>query len=78
MLRSLLNRPSYYPFTPKTAHDVTIEDIGGREQDFTLDNSGFFIGKHAFKSVVATEDLSDIEKIKEQYFPEVEQWLKEV
>lgn len=55
---------------------MTIEDIGGREQGFTLDNSGFFLGKHVFDSVVTTEDLSDTDKIT-QYYQEMEEWLKE-
>ncbi|QDS76171.1 hypothetical protein FKW77_007758 [Venturia effusa] len=68
----------YYPNPPKIAHDVVIEDISGRERDFTLDNSGFFLAKHQFKSVVTTEDLGDTDKIKTQYYPELEEWLKKV
>lgn len=56
---------------------MTVEDIGGREQDFTLDNRGFFLGKHVFDSVATTEDLNDTDKITKQYYPEMEEWLKE-
>jgi hypothetical protein len=69
---------SFYPNPPKIAHDVTVEDITGREKDFTLDNSGFILGKQVSKSVVVTDDLNDTEKIKNEYYPEMEAWLKKV
>jgi hypothetical protein len=69
--------PRYYPNPPKIAVDVTIEDIGGRESEFTLENNGFMLGKQQTKVLLKTEDLLNDEKIKNEYYPEMEQWLKE-
>jgi len=58
--------------------DVIIEDITGRESEFTLENNGFILAKQHTKVMLATEDLNNTEKIVSQYYPEMEQWLKEV
>ncbi|KAL1650808.1 hypothetical protein SLS58_000927 [Diplodia intermedia] len=54
------------------AHDVTIQDARGREQDFNLDaNSfGFIAGVES-----AERDFADDESIKQNYYPEVERLL---
>jgi hypothetical protein len=68
----------YYPNPPKLTKDVTVEDISGRERDFTLEKNGFILAKQYTKVMLATEDLSNTDKIVEQYYPEMEQWLKDV
>jgi hypothetical protein len=69
---------SYYPNPPKLTKDVTVEDISGRESDFTLEKNGFILAKQHTKVMLATEDLSNTDKIEKQYYPEMEQWLKDV
>ncbi|KAF2397746.1 hypothetical protein EJ06DRAFT_135255 [Trichodelitschia bisporula] len=68
----------YYPNPPKIAVEGVIEDVSGREDQFTLKDNGFIFGKQYTKVMLKTEDLSDTKKIKEQYYPEMEAWLKEV
>jgi hypothetical protein len=63
---------------PKISHNVTVEDISGREKEFTLGNNGFMLAKQVSKSMVTTEDLGDTDKITKEYYPEMEAWLKEV
>ncbi|KAF1988840.1 hypothetical protein K402DRAFT_327789 [Aulographum hederae CBS 113979] len=55
-----------------------IEDVGGREEEFTLEMNGFMYAKQDTKVMLTTEDLEDTEKITSQYYPEMEKWLKEV
>lgn len=53
-------------------HDVTIDDIRGREHHFNLDNNAF----ETVGGVVSAEhDFADDEHIKRVYYPEVEQLL---
>jgi hypothetical protein len=54
-------------------HPATIHDIRGYEKEFTLDKHGFQI--HHYKS--AEKDFTDEEKIKTEYYKEVEDLLKE-
>ena len=70
--------PRYYPNPPKMAVDVTVEDIGGRESEFTLEKNGFMLAKQQTKVMLETDDLVNDDKIKNEYYPEMEQWLKEV
>ncbi|KAL8735809.1 MAG: hypothetical protein Q9166_000673 [cf. Caloplaca sp. 2 TL-2023] len=55
---------------------VTIHDARGRQRDFNLDKNGFQLVKHvtAFKK----EDYTSEENIKNAYYPEVEQMVKDV
>jgi hypothetical protein len=69
---------SYYPNPPKISHEVIVEDISGREKDFTLGKNGFMLAKQTSKSMVTTEDLGNTDKIKNEYYPEMQAWLKEV
>ena len=55
-------------------HPARIHDIRGHEEEFTLDKHGFQI--HRRKS--AEKDFNDEEKIKSEYYKEVEDLLKEV
>jgi hypothetical protein len=73
-----------YPHDPPENHTldkrlVRIEDIRGREEQFSLDVHGFQVCKH--KSAIA-EFLKDVdldeEKIKTDYYREVEELLKAV
>jgi len=59
------------------AVDVTVEDIGGRESEFTFEKNGFMMAKQHTKVLHTTDDLLDEQKIKKEYYPEMEQWLKE-
>lgn len=54
--------------------DITIQDIRGREQDFDMNINGFGV----IKGVESKEkEFTDDEKIKENYYPEVENLLLE-
>lgn len=73
--------PVIYPFRPET-HDVsrwtesvdtTVYDIAGEELDYNLDTHGFKIHYHVTK----VSDFEDMETIKREYFPEVQQMLKD-
>lgn len=65
------NKPS--TITPeKDSRQQVVHDIRGREDEYTLDTTGFEIFKH--ESVEKTFD--DEERIKAVYYPEVEELLK--
>ena len=71
-------RPTYVgkPETyerPTEPLEVTVHDIRGEEADITLDKKGFQIYPHVSKE----KDFTDDEKIKAEYYPEVEQLLKD-
>jgi hypothetical protein len=53
--------------------DVTVNDIRGEEQNYTLDKNGFQIVHHTS----VEKDFVDDEQIKTRYYPEVEQVLKD-
>ncbi|OAL36854.1 hypothetical protein AYO20_03910 [Fonsecaea nubica] len=53
--------------------DVTVHDIRGEESNYTLDKSGFEIYRHTS----VEKDFLDDDQIKAQYYPEVEQLLKD-
>jgi hypothetical protein len=57
---------------------VTVEDISGREKEYTLGKNGFMLAKQVSKSMITTDDLGNTDKIKNEYYPEMEAWLKEV
>jgi len=69
---SYVGKPETYerPTSPRT---VTIHDIRGSEDKYTLDTTGFQVVKH--KS--AEKDFIDEDEIKSLYYPEVESILKE-
>jgi hypothetical protein len=68
-----VDRPETYE-RPVDTHNVTIHDVSGSEQEYTLDKNGFQFHKH--KSV--EKDFVDDEQIKAQYYAETEQLLKDV
>jgi hypothetical protein len=43
-----------------------------------LEKNGFVMAKQHTKVLLDTEDLLNEEKIKAEYYPEMEQWLKDV
>ncbi|KAF2451271.1 hypothetical protein P171DRAFT_347138 [Karstenula rhodostoma CBS 690.94] len=54
-------------------HNVTVRDVRGKEDQFTLDKNGFQFYKHVSRE----KDFLDDEKIKAEYYPETEQLLKD-
>ncbi|KAH7113040.1 hypothetical protein EDB81DRAFT_922236 [Dactylonectria macrodidyma] len=74
--------PIIYPFRPEThgpsqwtqSVDATVCDIADEELDYNLDTRGFKIYYHVTK----VADFSDMDTIKREYFPEVQQMLKDV
>ncbi|TVY22580.1 Gibberellin cluster GA4 desaturase [Lachnellula hyalina] len=66
-----VGRPETYE-RPSDPHTVTVHDIRGSEDEYSLDKTGFGIFKHE-----STEkDFTDEEKIKDVYYKEVEGILK--
>ncbi|KFX93211.1 hypothetical protein O988_06933 [Pseudogymnoascus sp. VKM F-3808] len=68
-----VGQPNTYE-RPTTAQSVVIHDVSGDEDKYTLDSHGFQFTKHASKE----KEFLDEEKIKAEYYPEVEQLLKDV
>ncbi|RAK99607.1 uncharacterized protein BO80DRAFT_409804 [Aspergillus ibericus CBS 121593] len=64
--------PSSYE-RPSTELPVTVHDVSGHELDYTLDSHGFQFYYHTS----AEKDFLDDEKIKREYYPEIEQLLKD-
>ena len=58
---------------PHAPQSVLVHDIAGDEDKYTLDSHGFQFLKHESKE----KDFLDNEKIKAQYYPEIEQLLKD-
>lgn len=67
-----VDRPETYD-RPIEAHPTLVKDARGRENEFSLDVNGFQF--YTFPSV--EKDFADDEQIKDQYYKEVEQLLKE-
>lgn len=69
---SIIGKPETYerPFEPL---DVVVQDIRGREDQFSLDKNGFQIFRHESQEKVFTDD----DHIKSVYYPETEQLLKD-
>jgi hypothetical protein len=59
---------------PHAPHSVIIHDIAGDEDKYTLDSHGFQFVKHESRE----KNFLDNDKIKAEYYPEIEQLLKEV
>jgi len=66
-------KPETY-IRPAEPIDVKVYDITGEENEYTLDSHGFQIYKHESKE----KDFQDEGKIKNDYYPEIEQLLKNV
>lgn len=67
-----VDRPETFdrPFEP---HAAIVKDVRGRENEFSLDSNGF----QFYKKPSAEKDFIDDEQIKDHYYKEVEQLLKE-
>lgn len=69
---TVTNKRSTVPTT------VSVSDITGREDTFTLDRHGFQLCRHNVKSQCAKEGYDNEQRIEEEYYPEMEQLLKDV
>ncbi|KAL2019170.1 hypothetical protein VTK56DRAFT_10042 [Thermocarpiscus australiensis] len=58
---------------PRVEQSVVVTDIAGSEDQYTLDSHGFQIVRHESKE----KEFRDDDKIKNEYYPEVEQLLKD-
>ncbi|KAJ4319050.1 hypothetical protein N0V94_004101 [Neodidymelliopsis sp. IMI 364377] len=67
-----VDRPETYD-RPVDTHPVIVKDVRGREDQFSLDVNGFEFFKHAS----AEKDFLDEEQIKNLYYKETEQLLKD-
>ncbi|KAF2404966.1 hypothetical protein EJ06DRAFT_485398 [Trichodelitschia bisporula] len=67
-----------YPHTAQKPVELTVTDITGNESAYNLDQHGFMLSKQVTEVILTSEDLGDDEKIKTQYYPEMQKWLKEV
>jgi hypothetical protein len=70
-LPSIVGKPETYE-RPAQQLTQTVYDIRGRENDYTLDKTGFQIIQHESKE----KEFLDDERIKEVYYPEIEQILR--
>ncbi|KAF4633371.1 hypothetical protein G7Y89_g4742 [Cudoniella acicularis] len=68
----IVGQPQTY-YRPSKPLSVTVHDIRGNEEKYTLDTNGFEIFRHESKE----REFSDWETIKREYFPETEQLLKD-
>ena len=69
-----VSNPSSYVDKPDAVRTVLVRDIRGSEDQYTLDKNGFQVFRH-----VSTEkEFLDEDQIKAEYFPEVEQLLKDM
>jgi hypothetical protein len=69
---AFVGKPETYD-RPAVTLPVTIHDVSGHELEYTLDKNGFQFYYHESKE----KDFVDDEKIKAEYYPEVEQLLKD-
>ena len=76
-------KPTFYRIEPPPGvpqwngiddeREVTIEDVRGRESEFSLDRNGFSL----VNAPTAVANFYDSEEIKRVYYPEVEQLLRD-
>ncbi|CAI7638403.1 unnamed protein product [Penicillium glandicola] len=69
---SYVGKPETYD-RPVAPLQTTVHDISGHELDYTLDSHGFQLYYHESQE----KDFLDDEKIKQEYYPETEQLLKD-
>ena len=69
---SYVGKPETYE-RPSTVFNVTVNDTRGHEQEYTLDKQGF----QFYKRASVEKAFEDDDHIKEVYYPEVEQLLKD-
>lgn len=68
---SYVGRPETY-VRAVNPHSVTVHDIRGSEDEYSLDKTGFEVFQHESKE----KDFTDEDKIKDVYYKEVEEILK--
>lgn len=69
---SINGKPETYDRESETL-EVTIHDISGNELDYTLDKNGFQFYYHESKQKLFVDE----DEIKNEYYPETEQLLKD-
>lgn len=69
---SYVGKPESYE-RPSDPVQIKVKDIRGEENEYSLDKYGFQIYPHVSRE----KDFLDDEKIKREYYPEVEQLLKD-
>ncbi|GIK01906.1 hypothetical protein Aspvir_005947 [Aspergillus viridinutans] len=69
---SYVGKPETY-YRPSVTLPVTVHDVSGHELEYTLDKNGFQFYYHESKE----KDFVDDENIKREYYPEIEQLLKD-
>ena len=67
-----VGKPETYENKPIDVQQKLVHDIRGEEDKYSLDTTGFQIFKHASSE----KDFQDDAQIKEKYYPEIEQILK--
>ena len=60
------------------ATEVSVSDITGHQDAFTLDHQGFQLCRHTLKSTCLEDAFTEEARIKNEYYPEMEQLLKDV
>lgn len=68
-----VDRPETYD-RPVESHSVTVRDVNGHEDEYSLDGNGFQFHRHTANE----KDFLDDEQIKQGYYKETEQLLKDV
>jgi hypothetical protein len=68
-----VDRPETY-YRPVESHSVTVRDVTGHEDGYSLDRNGFQFYRHT----ASEKDFLDDEQIKQGYYKETEQLLKDV
>ncbi|POS71206.1 hypothetical protein DHEL01_v210401 [Diaporthe helianthi] len=68
-----VDRPETF-FRPFESHSVTVRDVDGHQDDYSLDGNGFQFHQHTANE----KDFLDDEQIKQGYYKETEQLLKDV
>jgi hypothetical protein len=68
-----IDRPETFD-RPFESHTVSVHDVSGHENEYTLDKNGFQFYRHS----AAEKEFLDDEQIKAVYYPDVERLLKDV
>ena len=66
-----VGKPETYE-RPTESKEMTVRDIRGEEDRYSLETTGFQVFRH----VSAEKEFIDEEKIKREYYPEIEEILK--
>ena len=68
-----MENPTTFERPPET-HKVTIQDVSGDEKKYGLDSHGFQLVQHMSEE----KDFLDDDRVKDRYYKEVDQLLKDV